>query len=72
MTPVTVARQNGGFTAVATGLSEGDHVVVEGQVQLNDGQSIVEQFNDGKSQNVASADDPSGQKTETITVGAQQ
>ncbi len=72
MTPVTVARQNGGFTAVATGLSEGDHVVVEGQVQLNDGQSVVEQFNDGKSQNVASADGEPGQKTETITVGARQ
>lgn len=71
LTPVTVARANGSFTAIAKGLSEGDHVVIEGQVQLNDGQSVVEQFNDGKSQNVASADE-SGQKTETITVGAQQ
>ncbi|NLS19124.1 efflux RND transporter periplasmic adaptor subunit [Rhizobium sp. P40RR-XXII] len=72
LTPVTVARQNGAFTAVAKGLSEGDHVVTEGQVQLNDGQSVVEQFNDGTPQKVASADDQSGQKTETISVGAKQ
>lgn len=71
LTPVIVARQNGAFTAIAKGLSEGDHVVVEGQVQLNDGQSVVEQFNNG-AQKVASADDESGQKTETISVGAQQ
>ncbi|AYG65603.1 MULTISPECIES: efflux RND transporter periplasmic adaptor subunit [unclassified Rhizobium] len=72
LTPVTVARQNGAFTAVAKGLSEGDHVVTEGQVQLNDGQSVVEQFSDGTPRKVASADDQSGQKTETISVGAQQ
>ncbi|KAA1177984.1 efflux RND transporter periplasmic adaptor subunit [Rhizobium tropici] len=72
LTPVTVARRNGAFTAVAKGLSEGDHVVTEGQVQLNDGQSVVEQFSDGTPQKVASADDQSGQKTETISVGAQQ
>ncbi|NKJ37334.1 efflux RND transporter periplasmic adaptor subunit [Rhizobium sp. SG570] len=72
MTPVTVQRENGGFTAVAKGLSEGDHVVVEGQVQLTDGQTVVEQFNDGKTQNLAAADDQSGRKSETITVGAQQ
>ena len=72
MTPVTVARQNGGYTAIAKGLSEGDHVVTEGQVQLNDGQSVVEQFSDATPQKVASADDQSGQKTETISVGAQQ
>jgi RND family efflux transporter MFP subunit len=71
-TPVTVERQNGGLTAVAKGLSEGDHVVTEGQVQLQDGQAVTEQFNDGKSQNVASADGQSGQNSETITVGAQQ
>jgi len=72
LTPVTVARQNGAYTAIAKGLSVGDHVVTEGQVQLNDGQSVVEQFNDGTPQKVASADDQSGQKTETISVGAQQ
>ncbi len=72
ITPVTVARQNGAYTAIAKGLSEGDHVVTEGQVQLNDGQSVVEQFNDAAPQKVASADDQSGQKTETISVGAQQ
>ncbi|AVA20856.1 MULTISPECIES: efflux RND transporter periplasmic adaptor subunit [unclassified Rhizobium] len=72
MTPVTVARQNGGYTAIAKGLSEGDHVVTEGQVQLNDGQSVNEQFSDATPQKVASADDQSGQKTETISVGAQQ
>ncbi|ENN86224.1 putative HlyD family secretion protein [Rhizobium freirei PRF 81] len=72
MTPVTVARQNGGFTALAKGLAEGDHVVTEGQVQLNDGQNVVEQFSDAAPQKLASADDQSGQKTETISVGAQQ
>jgi len=71
MTPVTVERENGGFTAIAKGLSEGDHVVVEGQVQLIDGQNVVEQFNDGKSENVAAADVQSSQKSETISVGAQ-
>jgi len=72
LTPVTVERQNGGFTAVAKGLTEGDHVVVEGQVQLIDGQTVVEQFNDEKSENVAAANDQSSQKSETISVGAQQ
>ncbi len=72
LTPVTVERQNGGFTAVAQGLSEGDHVVIEGQVQLVDGQKVVEQFNDEKPENVAAAGDQSSQKNETISVGAQQ
>ena len=42
------------------------------KLQLNDGQSVVEQFSDATPQKVASADDQSGQKTETISVGAQQ
>ncbi len=72
LTPVTVERQNGSFTAVAKGLSEGDHVVTEGQVQLIDGQTVVEQFNDEKPEKVAAANDQSSQKSETISVGAQQ
>ena len=72
LTPVTVERQNGGFTAIAKGLSEGDHVVVEGQVQLVDGQKVVEQFNDEKPENLAAAGDQSSEKSETISVGAQQ
>ncbi|MBN8951115.1 MULTISPECIES: efflux RND transporter periplasmic adaptor subunit [unclassified Rhizobium] len=72
LTPVTVERENGAYTAIAKGLSEGDHVVVEGQVQLIDGQNVVEQFSDEKSENVAAASDQSSQKSETISVGAQQ
>lgn len=45
-TKVQVARANGDSTAIASGLKEGDHVVVEGQVQLADGQTVVEQFAD--------------------------
>ncbi len=72
LTPVTVARANGGFTAIASGLSEGDHVVVEGQGQLNDQQAVSEQFDD-KTLNVASADAPrQQQQAETIAVGAEQ
>ncbi|AJC78584.1 RND family efflux transporter protein [Rhizobium etli bv. phaseoli str. IE4803] len=72
LTPVTVARANGGFTAIESGLSEGDHVVVEGQGQLSDQQAIKEQF-DEKALDLASADAPrQPQKSETITVGAQQ
>ena len=43
-TPVTVSRANGDMTAIATGLNEGDHIVVEGQVQLANWQSVIEQF----------------------------
>ncbi|WP_064692337.1 efflux RND transporter periplasmic adaptor subunit [Rhizobium aegyptiacum] len=72
LTPVTVARANGGFTAIASGLSEGDHVIVEGQGQLSDQQGIKEQFDD-KRLDVASAEEPrQQQQSETITVGAQQ
>ncbi|HBF30534.1 efflux RND transporter periplasmic adaptor subunit [Rhizobium sp.] len=45
-TKVQVARANGDSTAIASGLKEGDHVVIEGQVQLADGQTVVEQFGD--------------------------
>ncbi|MEI1250516.1 efflux RND transporter periplasmic adaptor subunit [Rhizobium aouanii] len=72
LTAVTVARANGGFTAIASGLSEGDHVVVEGQGQLSDQQAINEQF-DEKALDVASAEAPRQQQpSETIAVGAQQ
>ncbi|MGO4566257.1 efflux RND transporter periplasmic adaptor subunit [Rhizobium sp. 2YAF20] len=72
LTPVTVERANGGFTAIATGISEGDHLVVEGQVQLSDGQKVTEQFNDGATQNLASAATKANQQNETIAVGAGQ
>ncbi|MBB4954449.1 RND family efflux transporter MFP subunit [Agrobacterium vitis] len=56
-TKVEVARSNGDYTALSSGLKEGDHVVVEGQVQLSDGQTVLEQFGNGQAggnrQNVA-------------------
>ncbi|TLX12813.1 MULTISPECIES: efflux RND transporter periplasmic adaptor subunit [Rhizobium] len=72
LTPVTVARANGGFTAIESGLQPGDHVVVEGQGQLNDQQAINEQF-DEKTLDVAAAEVPrQQQQSETVTVRAQQ
>ncbi|ARQ09423.1 RND family efflux transporter protein [Rhizobium etli] len=72
LTPVTVARANGGFTAIESGLQPGDHVVIEGQGQLSDQQAINEQFDD-KTLDVASAEEPrQPQQSETIAVGAQQ
>ncbi|MGR9371744.1 efflux RND transporter periplasmic adaptor subunit [Rhizobium leguminosarum] len=72
LTAVTVARANGGFTAIESGLQAGDHVVVEGQGQLSDQQAINEQF-DEKTLDVASAEEPRQQQPfETIAVGAQQ
>lgn len=44
---VEVYRTNGDLTAIASGLSAGDHVVVEGQSQLGNGQTVTEQFDDG-------------------------
>lgn len=69
ITPVTVSRSNGDRTAVSKGLSEGDHLVIEGQSQLNEGTTVKEELQDGSTQNVASSDNG---KTETIAVGAQQ
>jgi RND family efflux transporter MFP subunit len=48
MTPVTVVRTNGDNTAIAKGLDEGAHVVVEGQVQLVDGSPVHEEFSGDK------------------------
>jgi len=70
VTPVTVARANGGFSAISQGLSEGDHVIIEGQAQLVDQQPVKEQFDD-KALNVASTDQAVG-KTETITAGTEE
>jgi len=70
VTPVTVARANGGFTAVSQGLFEGDHVIIEGQAQLVDQQPVKEQFDD-KALNVASANQAAG-KTEIITAGTEE
>lgn len=60
--PVTVARANGDFSAISSGLSEGDHVVVEGQAQLVDKQPVNEQFN-AKTLDVASATLPDNKAT---------
>lgn len=46
MTPVEVARSNGDMTAIASGLNGGEHVIIEGQSELADGQTVVEQFSD--------------------------
>ncbi|CAH0125012.1 Multidrug resistance protein MdtA [Agrobacterium fabrum] len=46
MTPVQVARSNGDLTAIASGLNGGEHIIVEGQSELADGQTVVEQFSD--------------------------
>jgi hypothetical protein len=64
MSPVTVARANGDFTAVSKGLSEGDHVVIEGQAQLSDQQHVNEQFDD-TALNVASIEQPAAQQAAT-------
>ncbi|MBW6421303.1 efflux RND transporter periplasmic adaptor subunit [Rhizobium sp. XQZ8] len=65
VTPIKVARSNGPNTAVASGLKEGTHVVVEGQVQLSDGATVAEQFN----QNTKAAANTDSQ---SIEVGAAQ
>ncbi|MEK1932422.1 MAG: efflux RND transporter periplasmic adaptor subunit [Pararhizobium sp.] len=67
LTPVTVARADGSFTALAKGLSEDDHVVVEGQAQLTDEQQVNEQFS-GKVENLA---EQPRQQAGTFTAGAQ-
>ncbi len=67
LTPVIVARTDGSFTAVAKGLSEGDHVVVEGQAQLTDEQPVKEQFS-GKAENLKSGGQP-GQPADPFTTG---
>lgn len=41
---VTVSRANGDMTAISDGLAKGDHVVIEGQLQLADGQTVIEQY----------------------------
>ncbi|MDB5553027.1 MAG: Multidrug resistance protein mdtA Multidrug transporter mdtA [Rhizobium sp.] len=58
LTPVIVARAEGSLTVLAKGLSDGDHVVVEGQAQLIDQQQVVEQASD---QTSASAERPAPQ-----------
>ncbi|CDZ52954.1 efflux RND transporter periplasmic adaptor subunit [Neorhizobium galegae] len=57
VTPVKVARSNGPDTAIASGLTEGAHVVVEGQVQLVDGATVVEQFGNGQKTTDAKGND---------------
>ncbi len=71
LTPVTVARSNGGFSAISAGLSAGDHVVIEGQGQLTDKQAINEQFDD-KALNVASAADTIQQQTDNASAGTEE
>ncbi|SIP93707.1 RND family efflux transporter, MFP subunit [Rhizobium sp. RU35A] len=62
-TKVSVLRTNGDLSAIASGLTEGDHVVVEGQVQLADGQRVVEQFAGDKPMPVADAASVTGAVT---------
>jgi len=57
VTPVKIARSNGSDTAIAGGLDEGTHVVVEGQVQLVDGAAVKEQFSAAPANETASAHD---------------
>ncbi|CDZ29378.1 efflux RND transporter periplasmic adaptor subunit [Neorhizobium galegae] len=66
VTPVKIARSNGPDTAIASGLTEGAHVVVEGQVQLVDGATVVEQFGNGQKTAGAKRND------QPIEVGAAQ
>lgn len=66
VTPVKIARSNGPDTAIASGLTEGAHVVVEGQVQLVDGAAVVEQFGNGQKTVDAKGSD------QAIEVGAAQ
>ncbi|MQB21955.1 efflux RND transporter periplasmic adaptor subunit [Agrobacterium tumefaciens] len=42
MTPVDVIRSNGNMTAIASGLSAGQRIIVEGQSELTDGQTVVD------------------------------
>ncbi len=44
VTPVDVARSNGDMTAIAKGLSAGQHIIVEGQSELVDGQTVIEKM----------------------------
>ncbi|CDZ48250.1 efflux RND transporter periplasmic adaptor subunit [Neorhizobium galegae] len=66
VTPVKIARSNGPDTAIASGLTEGAHVVIEGQVQLVDGATVVEQFGNGQKTAGAKGND------QAIEVGAAQ
>lgn len=42
--PVTVSRANGSDTAIAKGIEDGAHVVIEGQSQLAEGATVHEDF----------------------------
>jgi RND family efflux transporter MFP subunit len=68
MTKVEVSRANGDSSAIAKGLDEGVHVVVEGQVQLVDGAVVNEQFGGAKGQ--ASAGSGRGGVDPAVEVGA--
>ena len=70
VTPVTVARSNGPNTAIASGLTDGAHVVVEGQVQLVDGATVVEQFGNGRK--TADAKSSDKDNDQPVEVGAAQ
>ncbi|MDS7595608.1 efflux RND transporter periplasmic adaptor subunit [Agrobacterium tumefaciens] len=66
MTDVQVARSNGDLTAIANGLTGGEHVIIEGQSELTDGQFVMEQFSgnsntDGKLADNAAWDRAAGQ-----------
>lgn len=52
---VQVAGQAGSLTAIASGLKAGEHVVVEGQLQLSNGMSVKEQVGAGGQPRTAKA-----------------
>jgi len=68
VTPVKIARSNGPNTAIAGGLAEGTHVVVEGQVQLVDGATVAEQFKSAR----APAETKGNGNDQAIEVGEAQ
>ncbi|MFB9951306.1 efflux RND transporter periplasmic adaptor subunit [Rhizobium puerariae] len=70
VTPVKVARSNGSDTAIADGLAEGAHVVVEGQVQLVDGAAVTEEFTGGKASGTTSAKGRDNGGDRPVEVGA--
>lgn len=70
VTDVTVLRANGVMTAVASGLTAGDHVVVEGQSQLGNGQTVAEQFSGSNDTPIPIAAATPATRTAAVTQGA--
>ncbi len=71
ITQVQLGRSNGGDTGITSGIAAGDHVIVEGQVQLSDGQEVGETFDDGTGK-VAEAEGGVRPEAQTASVEAGQ